>query len=157
MLEEAIKDRINKTGKKPKAIILVYLYGMPAKICEIKKIADKYEIPLIEDAAEGLGSRYDDKVCGTFGKYGVFSFNGNKMITTSGGGALVCPDEETKKRVMFYATQARESYPYYQHEKILPSDVKFFDTYDEALAYDGRTVGLCKLCQKAENSQRKGK
>ena len=118
LLEEAIKDRINKTGKKPKAIILVYLYGMPAKICEIKKIADKYEIPLIEDAAEGLGSRYDDKVCGTFGKYGVFSFNGNKMITTSGGGALVCPDEETKKRVMFYATQARESYPYYQHEKI---------------------------------------
>lgn len=118
LLEEAIKDRINKTGKKPKAIILVYLYGMPAKIYEIKKIADKYEIPLIEDAAEGLGSRYDDKVCGTFGKYGVLSFNGNKMITTSGGGALICPDEETKKRVMFYATQARESYPYYQHEKI---------------------------------------
>ena len=118
LLEEAIKDRIAKTGKKPKAIVLVYLYGMPAKIEEIMAIADKYAIPVIEDAAEGLGSRYDGQVCGTFGRYGVLSFNGNKMITTSGGGALICPNEEAKKKIMFYATQARESYPYYQHEKI---------------------------------------
>lgn len=118
LLEEAIKDRIAKTDKKPKAIVLVYLYGMPAKIEEIMAIAEKYDIPVIEDAAEGLGSRYDGQVCGTFGRYGVLSFNGNKMITTSGGGALICPDEETKKKIMFYATQARESYPYYQHEEI---------------------------------------
>lgn len=118
LLEEAIKDRIAKTGKKPKAIVPVYLYGMPAKIEEIMAIADRYDIPVIEDAAEGLGSRYDGQVCGTFGQYGVLSFNGNKMITTSGGGALICPDEETKKKIMFYATQARESYPYYQHEEI---------------------------------------
>ena len=118
LLEEAIKDRIAQTGKKPKAIVLVYLYGMPAKIKEIMAIADKYAIPVIEDAAEGLGSRYDGQVCGTFGRYGVLSFNGNKMITTSGGGALICPNEEAKKKIMFYATQARESYPYYQHEEI---------------------------------------
>lgn len=98
LLEEAIKDRIAKTGKKPKAIVLVYLYGMPAKIEEIMAIADKYAIPVIEDAAEGLGSRYDGQVCGTFGRYGVLSFNGNKMITTSGGGALICPNEEAKRR-----------------------------------------------------------
>lgn len=118
LLDEAIQDRIAKTGKKPKAIIVVYLYGMPAKISEIKAVADKYEIPLVEDAAEGMGSRYNGQVCGTFGQYGVLSFNGNKMITTSGGGALICHDLETKNRVMFYATQAREAYPYYQHEKI---------------------------------------
>ena len=118
LLEEAIKDRIAKTGKKPKAIVPVYLYGMPAKIEEIMAIANKYDIPVIEDAAEGLGSRYDGQVCGTFGRYGVLSFNGNKMITTSGGGALICPDEEAKRKIMFYATQARESYPYYQHEEI---------------------------------------
>ena len=118
LLEEAIKDRIAKTGKKPKAIIPVYLYGMPARIDEILEIAARYEIPVLEDAAEGFGSRYKGQVCGTFGDYGVMSFNGNKMITTSGGGALICPNEETKKRVMFYATQAREPYPYYQHEKI---------------------------------------
>ena len=118
LLETAIKDRIAKTGKRPKAIIVVYLYGMPAKIDEIKAVADKYDIPLIEDAAEGLGSRYKGRVCGTFGQFGVLSFNGNKMITTSGGGALICPDAETRDRVMFYATQAREGYPYYQHEKI---------------------------------------
>ncbi len=118
LLEEAITDRIAKTGKKPKAIIPVYLYGMPAKIEEILSIAEKYDIPVIEDAAEGLGSRYKGKVCGTFGKYGVLSFNGNKMITTSGGGALICPDNESKDKIMFYATQARESYPYYQHEEI---------------------------------------
>ncbi len=118
LLEQAIVDRIEKTGKKPKAIVPVYLYGMPAKIDEIMAVADKYDIPVIEDAAEGLGSRFDGKVCGTFGRYGVLSFNGNKMITTSGGGALICPDQAAKQKVMFYATQARESYPYYQHEKI---------------------------------------
>lgn len=118
LLEEAIRDRISKTGRKPKAIIVVYLYGMPAKIDEIKTVADKYGIPLVEDAAEGLGSRYRGQVCGTFGEFGVLSFNGNKMITTSGGGALVCPDAATRDRVMFYATQAREGYPYYQHEHI---------------------------------------
>ena len=118
LLEKAILDRMEKTGKKPKAIVPVYLYGMPAKIDEIMAVANKYDIPVIEDAAEGLGSRYDGKVCGTFGKYGVLSFNGNKMITTSGGGALVCPTAEAKRKIMFYATQARESYPYYQHEEI---------------------------------------
>ena len=102
LLEECIKDRIIKTGKKPKAIIPVALYG----------------IPVIEDAAEGFGSKFDGQQLGTFGKYGVLSFNGNKMITTSGGGALICPDVESKKEVMFYATQAREAYPYYQHEHI---------------------------------------
>ena len=118
LLDEAIADRIAKTGKKPKAIVVVYLYGMPAKIDELVAVANKYDIPLIEDTAEGFGSRYNGHVCGTFGKFGVLSFNGNKMITTSGGGALICPDEETKKEVMFYATQAREAYPYYQHEHI---------------------------------------
>ena len=118
LLEEAIKDRIAKTGKKPKAIIPVYLYGMPARVDEIFEVAKRYEIPVLEDAAEGFGSVYKGQVCGTFGDYGVMSFNGNKMITTSGGGALICPDSDTKKRVMFYATQAREPFPYYQHEKI---------------------------------------
>lgn len=118
LLEEAIKDRIAKTGKKPKVIIPVYLYGMPARIGELMEIANRYEIPVLEDAAEGFGSRYKGQMCGTFGDYGVMSFNGNKMITTSGGGALICPNENAKKRVMFYATQAREPFPYYQHEKI---------------------------------------
>lgn len=118
LLEEAIKDRMAKTGRKPKAIIPVALYGMPYKIDRILEIANRYEIPVIEDAAEGLGSRFDGQVLGTFGEYGVLSFNGNKMITTSGGGALVCRDEEAKKEILFYATQARESYPYYQHEHI---------------------------------------
>ena len=118
LLEEAIKDRIEKTGKKPKAIVPVYLYGMPAKIDEIMAIANKYEIPVVEDAAEGFGSRYHGQVCGTFGEYGVLSFNGNKMITTSGGGALICPSQEAKNKIMWYATQAREAYPYYQHEAI---------------------------------------
>ena len=118
LLEQAILDRIEKTGKKPKAIVPVYLYGMPAKIEEIMAVANKYEIPVIEDAAEGLGSRYKGQTCGTFGRYGVLSFNGNKMITTSGGGALICPDAAAKQEIMYYATQARESYPYYQHEHI---------------------------------------
>ena len=118
LLEEAIKDRIAKTGKKPKAIVPVYLYGMPAKIDEIMAIANKYEIPVVEDAAEGFGSCYHGQVCGTFGEYGVLSFNGNKMITTSGGGALICPSLEAKNKIMWYANQAREAYPYYQHEAI---------------------------------------
>ena len=118
LLETAIQDRIAKTGRKPKAIIPVYLYGMPGRIDEILAVGKKYGIPVIEDAAEGFGSRFDGQVCGTFGRFGVLSFNGNKMITTSGGGALICPDAESKKEIMFYATQAREAYPYYQHEKI---------------------------------------
>ena len=118
LLKQAIEDRIAKTGRKPKAIVPVYLYGMPAKINEIMAVAQEFDIPVVEDAAEGFGSLYNGQVCGTFGKYGVLSFNGNKMITTSGGGALVCPDENSKNEIMFYATQAREAYPYYQHEKI---------------------------------------
>ena len=118
LLEEAIKDRIAKTGRKPKAIIPVALYGMPYQIDRIMEIANRYEIPVIEDAAEGFGSRYKGQVLGTFGKYGVLSFNGNKMITTSGGGALITPDKEAWREIMMYATQYRESYPYYQHEKI---------------------------------------
>ena len=118
LLERAIIDRIEKTGKKPKAIVPVYLYGMPAKIDEIMAISRKYDIPVIEDAAEGFGSKFDGQVCGTFGEFSVLSFNGNKMITTSGGGALVCPDAKSKNDIMFFATQARESYPYYQHEQI---------------------------------------
>lgn len=118
LLEEAINDRISKTGRKPKAIVPVALYGMPYRIERIMEIAGRYGIPVIEDAAEGLGSRYKGRVLGTFGKYGVLSFNGNKMITTSGGGALICEDEESKREILYYATQARESYPYYQHEDI---------------------------------------
>lgn len=118
LLEKAIKDRIAKTGKVPKAIIPVALYGMPYKIDEIMAVACKYDIPVIEDAAEGLGSRFAGRVLGTFGKYGVLSFNGNKMITTSGGGALICSSKEDADKIMFYATQAREAYPYYQHEEI---------------------------------------
>ena len=118
LLETAIKDRIAKTGKKPKAIVPVALYGMPYQADRIMEVANRYEIPVIEDAAEGFGSRYKGQVLGTFGAYGVLSFNGNKMITTSGGGALICPDKEAWQRVMWLATQARESYPYYQHETI---------------------------------------
>ena len=118
LLEEAIRDRIAKTGRKPKAIIPVALYGMPYRIDRIMEIAGRYGIPVIEDAAEGFGSRFRGQVLGTFGEYGVLSFNGNKMITTSGGGALICADDEAKRRIMWYATQARESYPYYQHEAI---------------------------------------
>ena len=118
LLEEAILDRKKKTGKYPKAIVIVHLYGMPAQIDTLLSVADKYGIPVLEDAAEALGSKYDGHYCGTFGKFGALSFNGNKMITTSGGGALIVADDETKKSVMFYATQARENFPYYQHEKI---------------------------------------
>ena len=118
LLEEAIKDRIAKTGKKPKAIVPVALYGMPYKMDCIMEIANKYDIPVIEDAAEGFGSKFNGQVLGTFGKYGVLSFNGNKMITTSGGGALITDNEDEWREIMMYATQYRESYPYYQHEKI---------------------------------------
>lgn len=117
-LEEAIIDRKQKTGKLPKAIIPVHLYGMPAKMDEILAIAKKYGIPVLEDAAEALGSTYKGRPCGTLGKYGALSFNGNKIITTSGGGALVCPDADSAKRVLFYATQARENRPYYYHTTI---------------------------------------
>ena len=118
LLEKAILDRIDKIGRKPKAIIPVALYGMPYRINDILQVADKYGIPVIEDAAEGFGSRYNRQVLGTFGRYGVLSFNGNKMITTSGGGALICPDADKAREILWYATQARESYPYYQHEAI---------------------------------------
>lgn len=116
-LERAIKDRISK-GKKPKAIIPVHLYGMPAKIEEIQSISAKYEIPIIEDAAEALGSRYKNQHCGTFGEMAVLSFNGNKIITTSGGGALVAHNEEYIKTARFLATQARDAAPHYQHSHI---------------------------------------
>lgn len=118
LLEKAIKDRIAKTGKAPKAIVPVALYGMPYKIDRIMEIADKYGIPVVEDAAEGFGSKFNGQVLGTFGKYGGLSFNGNKMITTSGGGALITENEDEWREIMMYATQYRESYPYYQHEKI---------------------------------------
>ncbi len=118
LLEEAIKDRVARTGRMPKAIVPVALYGMPYRIDRIMEIADRYGIPVVEDAAEGFGSRYGGQVLGTFGKYGVLSFNGNKVITTSGGGALICPSDEAKKEIMWYATQAREDFPYYQHEAI---------------------------------------
>ena len=118
LLEEAIKDREEKTGRLPKAIITVHLYGMPGKLNEILEVANHYKIPVLEDSAEALGSEYKGRKCGTFGEYAALSFNGNKMITTSGGGALVCPNEERAKRALFYATQAREQAPHYQHEKI---------------------------------------
>jgi dTDP-4-amino-4,6-dideoxygalactose transaminase len=136
LLEKAIKDRIAKTGKRPKAIVPVALYGMPYQIDKIMEVAARYDIPVIEDAAEGFGSRFMGQVLGTFGRFGVLSFNGNKMITTSGGGALVCnggkklnipaqnaeeqvlTPAECKNNILWYATQAREAYPYYQHEAI---------------------------------------
>ena len=118
LLRQAIDDRLRATGKLPKAIIPVHLYGTPARMDEINSVASAYGIPVVEDAAEALGSEYNSRYCGTFGTYGALSFNGNKMITTSGGGALICPDEESARRVKFYATQARENFPYYQHEQI---------------------------------------
>lgn len=116
-LREAVEDRISK-GKKPKAIIVVHLYGMPAKMDEIMAIANEFEIPLIEDAAEALGSTYKRKKCGTFGRFGILSFNGNKIITTSGGGALVCHTQEDKDKAVFLSTQARDEAPHYQHSYI---------------------------------------
>ena len=116
-LEEAVKNRILK-GKKPKAIIVVHLYGMPAKMNEILKIAEEYGITVIEDAAEALGASYQGKACGTFGRFGILSFNGNKIITTSGGGALVCHNQEDKDKAVFLSTQARDHAPHYQHSHI---------------------------------------
>lgn len=118
LLEKAILDRKEKTGKFPKAIVPVHLYGMPAKMDEICAVAEKYGVPVLEDAAEALGAEYKGRKCGTFGDFAALSFNGNKIITTSGGGALICRTQEQAKRTMFYATQARENRPYYQHEKI---------------------------------------
>ncbi len=118
LLEEAIKDRIAKTGRKPKAIVPVALYGMPYQVDRSMEVAGRYGIPVVEDAAEGMGSCFDGQVLGTFGRYGVLSFNGNKMITTSGGGALICNDAESAREILYYATQAREAYPYYQHTDI---------------------------------------
>ena len=118
LLEKAIKDRIAITGKTPKAIVPVALYGMPYDIDRIMEIANRYGIPVVEDAAEGFGSKWKGRVLGTFGKFGVLSFNGNKMITTSGGGALICEDQASKNTILWYATQAREAYPYYQHEAV---------------------------------------
>lgn len=118
LLKDAIKDRIRLTGHKPKAIVVVHLYGMPAQMNEIMTVANEYDIPVVEDAAEAIGSEYDGHKCGTMGRYGILSFNGNKMITTSGGGALICPSKETAKRALFLATQARENRPYYYHEVI---------------------------------------
>jgi len=118
LLEEAINDRIRKTGKKPKAIIVVHLYGMPAKISEIVAVAGRFEIPIIEDAAEALGSSYQGQKLGTFGDFGIYSFNGNKIITTSGGGAMVSENEEWIQKARFLATQARENAPHYEHREI---------------------------------------
>jgi dTDP-4-amino-4,6-dideoxygalactose transaminase len=118
LLEKAIEDRKLKTGKVPKAIILVHLYGMPAKLKELIQVANRYEIPVIEDAAEAIGSTYDGKKLGTFGDLGVYSFNGNKIITTSGGGALVSENETWIKKARFLATQARDAAPHYEHSEI---------------------------------------
>lgn len=118
LLDKAIEDRIKVKGAVPKAIVVAELYGMPAQLDRINRIARKWNIPVIEDAAEAFGSRYNGKMCGTFGKFGIMSFNGNKMITTSGGGALICPDEKAAEKTLFLATQAREKYPFYQHEEI---------------------------------------
>ena len=128
LLEEAIKDRMAKTGKKPKAIVPVALYGMPYDCTRIMEVANCYGIPVVEDAAEGFGSKFNGQMLGTFGKFGVLSFNGNKMITTSGGGALICKDAESKTKIMWYATQARDAYPYYQHT---------------ALGYNYRMSNIC--------------
>lgn len=118
LLRTAIEERIKLTSHKPKAIIVVHLYGMPARMDEIMKIAAEYDIPVVEDAAEAIGSEYDGHKCGTIGRFGILSFNGNKMITTSGGGALICPDKENAQRALFLATQARENRPYYYHETV---------------------------------------
>ena len=117
-LETAIKDRIIAKGKKPKAVIVVHLYGMPAKMDEIIEVANRYEIPVVEDAAEALGSSYKGKKCGTLGEISFLSFNGNKIITTSGGGALVCKTQEHKDKAVFLSTQARDNAPHYQHSQI---------------------------------------
>lgn len=118
LLRHAIDDRMRVTGRKPKAIVVVHLYGMPAQMDDIMDVANEYGIPVVEDAAEAIGSEYKGRKCGIIGRFGILSFNGNKMITTSGGGALICPDESSARRALFLATQARESRPYYYHETI---------------------------------------
>lgn len=118
LLDKSIADRIALTSRKPKAIIIVHLYGMPGQVDEIRAVANKYAIPVIEDAAEAFGSRYNGQAAGTFGDFGILSFNGNKMITTSGGGALIVPNDEVRQRVLYFSTQARESYPYYHHSEV---------------------------------------
>ncbi len=147
LLEVAIKDRI-KIGKKPKAIIVVHLYGMPAKMREIIEISEKYEIPLIEDAAEALGSKYDNKAAGSFGKFGILSFNGNKIITTSGGGALLSNDSEAISKARFLATQARDEAPHYQH-----SHIGYNYRMSNVLAAIGR--GQLKVLDKRVKQRRK--
>lgn len=118
LLDRAIADRVAVTGRRPAAIVPVHLYGMPAMMDRIMEIAGRWDIPVVEDAAEALGSTYRGHACGTFGHYGVLSFNGNKMITTSGGGALICPDDASRRQAIFYATQARDPLPYYHHTRI---------------------------------------
>lgn len=118
LLDHAISERVRITGRRPKAIVPAYLYGMPGKIDEILEVARRWDIPVVEDAAEAMGSSYRGRRCGTFGRFGILSFNGNKMITTSGGGALICRNESDRRRALFFATQARENYPFYQHEHI---------------------------------------
>lgn len=118
LLEEAICDRLKKTGKLPKAIVPTHMYGMPADMIAITEVALRYEIPVLEDAAEAIGSEFCGQKCGTFGRFGVLSFNGNKMITTSAGGALICHSEEDARKALYYATQARDAAPYYQHSQI---------------------------------------
>jgi dTDP-4-amino-4,6-dideoxygalactose transaminase len=118
LLEKTLKDRFKQTGRYPKAIIPVHLYGMPAKIDEILEVAARYDIPVLEDSAEALGSKMNGQFCGTFGQFGVISFNGNKIITTSGGGALICQNEAQAEKTRFYATQAKDNFSYYHHTNI---------------------------------------
>lgn len=146
LLREAIIDRLKVTGRLPKAIIPVYLYGMPAKMDEIMVVADEFGIPVLEDAAEALGSTYSGKMCGTIGQYGALSFNGNKIITTSGGGALVCPSAESAARVKFYATQSREPRPYYYHEVI---------GFNYRLSNISAAIGCGQIEQLAERVERR--
>lgn len=148
LLRVAIDDRIKVTGRKPKAIVAVHLYGMPAKMREIMAVADEYGIPVVEDSAEAIGSEYQGRKCSTIGKFGVLSFNGNKMITTSGGGALVCPDAESAKRALFLATQARENRPYYYHEAI---------GYNYRLSNVSAAIGCAQMEVLAERVERRRK
>lgn len=144
LLRQAIEDRVKATSRKPKAIVAVHLYGMPARMNEIMAIAREYGIPVVEDAAEAIGSEYAGRKCGTIGDFGILSFNGNKMITTSGGGALICPDNEAAKRALFLATQARENRPYYYHETI---------GYNYRLSNVSAAIGCAQmevLCERVE-------
>ncbi len=146
LLEKAIADRHRKTGRYPSAIVVVHLYGMPAMMDEIRAVAAKYSIPVVEDAAEALGSEYKGQKCGTLGLYGALSFNGNKIITTSGGGALVCPDSEPGDRVKFLATQARENRPYYYHTTV---------GYNYRLSNVSAAIGCAQIEELAERVARR--